>query len=246
MLILAVALRVKSLPSQEHHYGSSPWTSCIPSWQLEECTREYALHITQSDGPAELCVKVYNARKATGALGPLSIMVTLQFRTKLAPISNIGIKLILFMRPSYTVNNTPSSSTVHLTLCNCQFLQPIHPVCSTATCPLFNLPHHTTPYPTTPTPITPFLLVSAHVPSAPSPPSHPSGHSAPGTHAVFHTNNTNAIPTCWDFAAWACSRSELNWGVKCSLEGNLNWLSKTRQKWLSEGIIWATSCTVRC
>ena len=33
----------------------------------------------------------------------------------------------------------------------------------------------------------------------------PSQCSAPGTPAVFHANNANAIPTCWDFAPWVGS-----------------------------------------
>ena len=53
--------------------------------------------------------------------------------------------------------------------------------------------------------------VPDHVPSAPSPFDHSLASqpllaqcSAPGTPAVFHTNNANAIPTCWDSASWAC------------------------------------------
>ena len=86
--------------------GDNIWfqTSCIPSWQLDECNRDYALHLTQSNVPAELCVKVHLVHWAY-------IMVILQFRTKLAPMSNIGIKLISFMRPSHMVNNTLCSST---------------------------------------------------------------------------------------------------------------------------------------
>ena len=80
-------------------------------------------------------------QKVTGPLSPLSIMVTLQFRTKLVPISNTGIKLIVFVRPSHTVNDTLQlHRSGHLILHNCQFLHLIQPVCSTATCPLSNCP----------------------------------------------------------------------------------------------------------
>ena len=203
-------------------WGDNLWriwlqTSCSPSCHLGVHQRlTQSAHHT-SNGPAELCVKAYNTRKITGQLGPLSIMVTLQTGAHLKHGDKTDIiRETLPHSQWYTMQFHRSG---HLILHNYQFLHLIQPVCSRATCPLSNFAwqyyHGSCPGPHIPAPKSlPLHMACGYQITYHQHHPHPitvaSQHllaqwSAPRTPTVFHANNANAIPTCWDFAPWVCS-----------------------------------------